>query len=105
MKIGLADLRYLRFCSAGCCLPELYSPLVERIDSPDYGLHIDAMLVEGDQRTQRCRREPLRKQCAARAIALEAAMGRQMDGYARGESLVCRSAERERLTLRKQVGH
>src|SRR5262245_32205180 len=40
-------------------LPELYAPLVERVDVPDHALREDAVLVERDQRPERLRRELL----------------------------------------------
>lgn len=38
-------------------LAEFYSPLVERIDLPDYTLRENAVLIKGDKITESLRRE------------------------------------------------
>ena len=55
-------------------LAEFHTPLIERIDGPDYTLHEDAVFIERDERTQREWIEPFGKNGVAWPVALENAM-------------------------------
>ena len=52
-------------------LAQLDAPLVEGVDPPDRALREDAVLVEGDQRAERVRREPLGEDHVRGPVALE----------------------------------
>src|SRR5215469_12590169 len=53
----------------GELLPELYTPLVERVDPPYDTLGEDAVLIERDQLSERGRVQPLKEHDSARAAA------------------------------------
>src|SRR4051812_17991785 len=52
-------------------LAELYAPLIEAVDVPDDALDEDLVLVGGDERAERARRDLLHEDRARRAIAGE----------------------------------
>src|SRR5690606_22113551 len=65
-------------------LAELDAPLVERIDAPDRALHVDLVLVEGDQRAERLRGELLEHDRVGRPVPREALVGHEaLQGFAR----------------------
>src|SRR3546814_10539720 len=63
------------------------------------------LLVKRHQRAQRVRSELLRQDRAARPVALEGLVRHQRLVDALGAHFVRRLPERQRLALRKQVGH
>src|ERR1700722_3915017 len=84
-------------------LAELHAPLVEGIDVPDRALREDAVLVQGDQRSERVRGELLGQQHVGRAVAFHDAMRDYRLGYSFGAQLFLGLAERQRLGLGEDV--
>ena len=59
-------------------LPELDTPLAERVDAPDAALGEDAVFVEGDKLAERLRRQALGEDRLDRPIAREDAMREEL---------------------------
>ena len=85
-------------------LAQLDAPLIERIDLPDHPLREHAMFVEGNQFAEDCGRQLVRKDCVGRAVAFEDAMRDEPVRSAFRLHLLGRLAERQRLSLREDVG-
>ena len=85
-------------------LAQLDAPLVERVDAPDRALGEHLVLVQGDERAERRRRQPLGDQDRSSAGCPGTSGAAPGGGDALGRDLVARLAERERLGLGEQVG-
>ena len=86
-------------------LAQLDPPLVEGVDPPDRALGEDAVLVEGDQRPERLRRQALGEDRVGGPVALEHAVRHELLRRPLGAHLLGRLAEGERLALGEDVGH
>ena len=64
----------------GQLLPQLDSPLVERVDAPDAALGKHAVLVERHQFPQRLRREPLGQDGVGRPVPSNTRWGTSQSG-------------------------
>lgn len=85
-------------------LPELHTPLIERIDVPDRTLSKHHMLVVRNQRSQRTGRDLLRENARRRPITKEDLMRHQIIRRTFFADLIRRLTDHERLGLRKIVG-
>src|SRR5258708_4204541 len=84
-------------------LAQFDAPLIEGIDIPDHALGEYAVLVEGDQLSQRCRRQPLHQNGVGWSIAFEHAVRNKPIRRAFGLDLLARFSKGEGLGLRKDV--
>src|SRR4051794_23252163 len=84
-------------------LSEFHTPLVKRVDLPDYSLCKHGMLVKSYERPESFRRESHGEKRVRRAVTLEDAMRRQPIRYAFGFHLLRRFAKCQRFGLRKYV--
>src|SRR3989442_9653719 len=100
---GLLVALELRDDALGQYLPQLDSPLIERVDVPDDALGEHAVLVERDELSKRFRRQPLGEDRVRRTIALEDPVGNECVRRALGRDLLARLAKRQRLGLREYV--
>src|SRR5208282_5774856 len=110
-RIGRAVVRKLRFeptlelgdDALSEHLAQLYAPLVERINVPNYALRVNTVLVERNQLTQNRWRQAVRKNHVGRSIAFEDTVRNQPVRGAFRLHLLRRFPECERLRLRKDV--
>ena len=106
----MLELRLLRRLQLGNDLlrehlPELDAPLIEGVDPPDRALGEDAVLVEGDQRAERVRGEPLGEDHVRGPVPLHHPVRDDRLGRPLLPDLLGRLAEGERLGLCEDVRH
>jgi hypothetical protein len=86
-------------------LAQFHAPLVEGVDVPDSALSEDVVLIEGNQRAQRPRRELVGQDGIRWAVAFANAERRLEVGRAFGLQFLGGLAESQRLGLREDVRH
>src|ERR1700722_6385336 len=103
MELGFRGTFELRYDALRERLPELDTPLIERVYIPDGALREHAVFVQGDQFPEILGGQPVGQDGIRRTVAFEHAVRYQPIRRALGFHLFRRLAERKRLGLRENV--